>query len=473
MPKKYVQIVTALLMMFVVFLIASPIKAAENSTIEVGEVKSIGKTATVPVILRNTTYITSGQVSISLSSDSNEVSFASFKPTNLFAGDAFRTVSSKKGNQITIDFISNTGKEQRLTDKRVVIGYITYNLSSQFTPGQSVSLKLLNVVAKGRNNADLNLTALDGKIENRMMVGDVTSSNKVGAPGAIRVLQHVNGKFITNREQFLAADVDADGILTQTDAMQILDYATGKRSSFLAIGAKDMNTAVLKSEYSDIIEACHGRGPYQYRRTMGSFPAGLKLNETTGELTGIPTRAGNYTFTIQVTDAVGDKADRQFTLQVVDSNIISVEKLNPINVKRGETPVLPAQVTVTYKDKTTGKENVTWEKVDTSKLGAVSVKGTIGNTGFTLHVTVNVVNNNYINKITVGYYQQLNVHTIVVDTTADVYVMTVNNMTAHYEGNDQFSLASTSFRAGSSVTIRLYDKYGNLLETRTQKLEIN
>ena len=431
MPKKYTKIVTAvLMMMLVVVFSASPIKAAENSTIEVGEVKSIGKTAIVPVILRNTTYVKSGQLTISLSSDSKGVSFSSFKPVELFANDAFRTVSSKKGNQVTIDFISKTGKEQRLTDKRVVIGYITYNLSSKFTPGQSVSLQLSNVVAKGRNNADINLTAFDGKIENRIMVGDVTSRNKVGAAGAIRVLQHLNGKFITDREQFLAADVDADGILTQTDAMQILDYATGKRSSFLAIEAKEMNAAVLKSEYSDTITASHGRAPYQFKRKTGSLPSGLKLNETTGELTGTPTRAGNYTFTVQVIDAVGDTADRQFTFQAIDSNIIAVEKLNPINVKRGETPVLPSQVTVTYKDKTTGKENVTWEKVDTSKLGAVSVTGTIGNTGFIVHVTVNVVNNNYINKVTVGYYQQLNVYTIVVDTTADVYAMTVNNITS-------------------------------------------
>ena len=85
-------------------------------------------------------------------------------------------------------------------------------------------------MAKGRNNADIKITALNGKIENRMMVGDVTSSNKVGATGAMRVLQHLNGNYITDREQFLAADVDADGVLTQTDAMQILDYATGKRT---------------------------------------------------------------------------------------------------------------------------------------------------------------------------------------------------------------------------------------------------
>ena len=57
-----------------------------------------------------------------------------------------------------------------------------------------------------------------------------------------------------------------------------------------------------------MIEARHGRAPYQFKRTTGSIPSGIKLNEETGELTGVPTKAGNYTFKIEVTDAVGNKA---------------------------------------------------------------------------------------------------------------------------------------------------------------------
>lgn len=474
MKKNYLKIVLAFLMMFVVVFSNSSInKAAENSSIEIGEVKSIGEKAIVPVTLRNTTYLTSGQLSISIPSDSKGVSVSSFQPGNLFDGEEFRTSGHINGNQITIDFISQIGKEQRLKDKAVVIGYITYDLSEQFLPGQSVSLYMTNVVAKGRNNADILLTLLNGKIENKMTVGDVVGSNKVTATGAIRVLQHIKGDYITDREQFLSADVDADGVLTQSDAQQILDFATGKRTSFLAVAAKELNNGVLKSEYTEKIEARNGREPYQFKRKSGSIPTGLKFNEATGELTGIPTRAGDYTFTIQVIDAVGNTANRQFNIKIIDSNIISVEKLNAVNVKQGETPILPTQVTVTYKDKTTGKENVTWEPVDTSVLGEVTAKGTIGDTGFTVNMTVNVVSKNYINSITVGFFEMLNIHTIVVDTTADVYTVTVNNLPAHYEGNDQFSLASTTFTEGVNATIRLYDKYGNLLETKVQKLEVN
>lgn len=474
MVKKYVKIVLVCLMIIAVVLPTSSIIAAENSTIEVSEVRSLGEKAIVPVILRNTTYLTSGQLTISLSDTTNKgVSLASFKPAGLFDGEAFRTVHHLNGNTITVDFISQTGEEQKLTDKAMVIGYITYNLSDEFVPGQSVSLDVSNVVAKGKKNADIAMTTLGGSITHRMLVGDVIGNNKVTATGAMRVLQHIKGDYITDREQFLSADVDADGVLTQNDATQILDYATGKRTTFLAVAAKEMNTAVLKSEYREVIEARHGRAPYEFKRKSGSLPAGVTLNVETGELTGTPTRASDYTFVVQVTDAVGDTADRTFNVAVIDSNITAVDKLNTVNVKRGETPVLPSQVTVTYKNKTKGKENVTWGPVDTSALGEVTVKGTIGDTGFIVQMIVNVVNENYIKNIAVGFFEMLNVYTVVVDTTADVYAMTVNNIPAHYEGNNQFSLASASFTAGSSVTIRLYDKYGNLLETKAQQLVIN
>lgn len=473
MLKKYTKIALVLLLMFLLFFsegLGNNSQAAANSLLEAGQVRSTGDTAIVPVTLHNTTYLTSGHFSIALPSENSGVSLVSFKPTNLFNNQAFRTTGNINGNSLTVDFISTTGKEQQLAGNSAVIGYITYHLSDQFLPGQKVSLNITNVVAKGRYNADLLLDILNGQIENRMPVGDVIGNNKVTATGAMRVLQHLKGHLITNQEQFLSADVDADGILTQNDAQEILDYATGKRTTFLALEAKELTDGVVNGEYKETIKARNGREPYQFKLKSGAIPAGIKLDEKTGILSGVPTRTGKSSFVVQVTDAIGNTAERQFTMNITDSNILSVASIDPIYVKRGEAPDLPSQVTVTYKDKTAGLENVKWDSVDTSVLGTVTAKGTIGNTGFTVTASVNVVNEDYIKKITDGYFQMLNVHTIVIDTTADVYSMTVNNISTHYEGNNQFSLASTTFTEGSSVKLCLYDKYGNLLETKVHDL---
>lgn len=474
MKKLYKVSFTLLASLFLFVLsglAAQAVSAA--STLEIGETRSLGNEVKVPVRVLDTQYLKSGQFKISVDASSKGVALKKFEPTADFDGEKFRTETHITGNSLKVDFLSQTDKEQTLIGKQAVIGYITYSLSEEFMLGTSVSLKIDSIVATGRNSADLTLEPLHGKIERKMPYGDVVGNDEPNAQGAMRILQHINGDLITNEEQRLSADVDGDGILTQRDAQQILDFITGKQTSFIAIKAKELDSAVLKSEYMEQVEGLHGREPYTFKRQGGSFPAGLVVNLETGTITGTPSRAGVYKFTIRVTDAIGNYADREFSVDVIDSDIISVEKLLPINVQLNGIPTLPSDVTVTYKNKKTGKEKVTWDKVDTATLGKKIVKGKIGNDGFTVSVEVNVVNENYINGIQVSYFEFLNLHTIKMGVTSEVYKVTVNGINAHYEGNDKFSIASSSFTKGSNVTIVLYDKYGNTLETKSHKLTPN
>jgi FtsP/CotA-like multicopper oxidase with cupredoxin domain len=48
-----------------------------------------------------------------------------------------------------------------------------------------------------------------------------------------------------------------------------------------------------------------GLAPFTWARTAGTMPPGLVLNTTTGAITGTPTTAGNYSFTLRVTDSAG------------------------------------------------------------------------------------------------------------------------------------------------------------------------
>lgn len=444
-------------------------QAVAAGTVEVGEVRTLGNKVEVPVIIRNTPYLTSGQMDIMVAPGSKGVTLKSFEAGPLFKGTPFKTTERFVGNKLTLDFI---GTEQRLNNQPIVVGYITYALSDSFTTGTSASLDVTNIVAKGRNGADILFETLSGKIEHKMPIGDVTGNNRVDASGAMRILQHIKGDTITNSEALLSADVDGDGVLTSDDAQQILDYATGKRTSFLAIEARELDNGVLQSDYSVTIKAKHGREPYQYKRS-GTWPAGLVLNEATGEISGIPRTARDYTFTIEVTDGSGNKANRAFTMKVIDSNITKVEQIESINVKQDEKPVLPSEVAVTYKDKSTGKEKVTWPDIDTSKLGPVTVTGRVGDSGFTINVIVHVIDENYIKNIDVKYVQFMELHTIKIDVHRDVAIVRINDINMSLEENNQFTLITPSLKSNSYVTIRLYDKYGNLLETKSHKLTPN
>ncbi|WP_143565410.1 putative Ig domain-containing protein [Sporosarcina sp. P34] len=446
-------------------------QSANAETLEVGESRSLGATVEVPITIRDTSYLTSGNFVISAPSTVG-VTLKSFRPEPTFEDQKFRTRSTINNNALDLNFISMSGKEERLIGNKITVGYLVYELAPSFKAGASAELSLTSMNMKGRLNQDVIVTPMNGKIVRKMPVGDVVGNNKPTAAAAIRILQHLN-KPITDREAFLSADVNGDGVLTQEDAQIILDYIAGKRTTFLAIQAKELDNAVLKSEYSEQVTAMNGRGPYTFKR-VGTIPAGLTLNETTGEISGTPTRAQIYNFTIQVTDALGDSEKRMFSINVIDSNIMSVEKPLPINVKLNGTPELPTRVNVTYKDKTTGKEAVSWKPVDTSKIGTVIAKGMIGDTGFTVSVEVNVVSANYLNSIAIKYVQFLNLHTMEVDVATDVYKVTVNNTyNMHFEGDKKFSLISSNFPANSTVTFRMYDKYGNLLETKQHILQPN
>ena len=65
-----------------------------------------------------------------------------------------------------------------------------------------------------------------------------------------------------------------------------------------------ISTATVGSSYDYTIGANGSPAP-TYAVTLGALPAGLSLNPTTGAITGTPTTAGAYSFTVTATNASG------------------------------------------------------------------------------------------------------------------------------------------------------------------------
>jgi phospholipase C len=70
------------------------------------------------------------------------------------------------------------------------------------------------------------------------------------------------------------------------------------------------NSAQVGTAYSSSFPAAGGVAPYTFSITAGSLPPGLTLNATTGAITGTPTTAGSYPFTVQVADSTGTAAGK-------------------------------------------------------------------------------------------------------------------------------------------------------------------
>ncbi len=75
------------------------------------------------------------------------------------------------------------------------------------------------------------------------------------------------------------------------------------------------SSAVLLS-YNQTIALAGGTGPYTWSITSGSLPAGLNLNTSSGVISGIPTAAGTYTFTVRAVDSAGAKATASLSIVI-------------------------------------------------------------------------------------------------------------------------------------------------------------
>jgi len=70
--------------------------------------------------------------------------------------------------------------------------------------------------------------------------------------------------------------------------------------------------------YSQMVSASGGSSPYTYSVISGSLPPGLLLNPASGEISGIPSATGSFTFTLSATDLVGCLGERVYTIVIND-----------------------------------------------------------------------------------------------------------------------------------------------------------
>lgn len=85
----------------------------------------------------------------------------------------------------------------------------------------------------------------------------------------------------------------------------------------LAITGTPANFGTTTVAYSDSsLGHTGGQSPYVFSISAGALPPGLALNTSTGAITGTPTAAGTYNFTVKVSDANASFATASFTITV-------------------------------------------------------------------------------------------------------------------------------------------------------------
>jgi hypothetical protein len=94
--------------------------------------------------------------------------------------------------------------------------------------------------------------------------------------------------------------------------------------SGLAITSSSLPSSLLGQPYPSItLAAAGGAQPYAWSVTKGALPPGLVLTGA-GTLSGTPSEAGAFSFTVQVTDSNGATASQAFTISITPPNLPQV-----------------------------------------------------------------------------------------------------------------------------------------------------
>lgn len=112
--------------------------------------------------------------------------------------------------------------------------------------------------------------------------------------------------------------------VTATLALRVTSLLTITSSAVLPTARLDQAISPV------VLKAVSGVSPYQWSLASGSLPPGITLASDTGQLTGTPTAAGDYLFTLMVTDSkqpTAQTASKEFIYHVarplsIDSNAL-------------------------------------------------------------------------------------------------------------------------------------------------------
>lgn len=170
------------------------------------------------------------------------------------------------------------------------------------------------------------------------------------------------------------------------------------------ITTDSLPNGTVDAEYKQTLTT-DGTAPITWRITDGSLPDGLSLNESTGEISGTPTTADTYNFTVTAENSAGSD-EKTFTLTIGVAPVYSITaeplKLDFGTLTEGYTPASQT-VTITNNgnQELTLSEPVSTEHFEVGNLSTLTLPAN-GTATFTVQPKAGLAAGTYSENITVS-----------------------------------------------------------------------
>ncbi len=111
-------------------------------------------------------------------------------------------------------------------------------------------------------------------------------------------------------------------VQTSSRTLSLTVAATTTSTAPLGITTSSLPGGTVGSGYSATVQASGGTGAYTWGVSTGSLPAGVTLSATTGQLSGTPSTAAQYTFTLKVSDSASpaNTASKSYGVTIANSS---------------------------------------------------------------------------------------------------------------------------------------------------------